>query len=42
VKSVALNTSKPENVKKNINMATKEIPKDFWIAMIDQGLINKF
>ena len=42
VKSVALNTSKPENVKKNIHMATKEVPKDFWVAMIDKGLMDKF
>ena len=42
VTSVALNTSKPENVKRNINMVTKQVPKDFWIAMIDQGLIENF
>jgi D-threo-aldose 1-dehydrogenase len=41
VKSVALNTSKPENVKKNINMATKKVPNDFWLAMIDKGLLDK-
>ena len=41
VRSVALNTSKPENVKKNIYMATKEVPKDFWAAMIDKGLLDK-
>ncbi len=42
VKSVALNTSKPANVKKNIDMATKEVPKNFWAAMIDKGLLDKF
>lgn len=41
VKSVALNTSKPENVKKNIHMATKKVPKEFWVAMVDQGLLDK-
>lgn len=41
VKSVALNTSKPENVKKNISMATKHVPDNFWAAMVEEGLLEK-
>ncbi len=40
VKSVALNTSKPENVKKNITMATKRVPENFWAAMVEEGLLE--
>jgi len=40
VKSVSLNTSKPENVKINIEMATKQIPPEFWKAMRQSGLLN--
>ncbi|MBC7721713.1 MAG: aldo/keto reductase [Pedobacter sp.] len=41
VVSVALSTTKPEKVKLNINMATKQIPVGFWEAMIANGLIEK-
>ncbi len=39
VNSVALSTTKPEKVKGNIKMATKIIPKEFWEAMKEKGLI---
>ncbi len=39
--SVALSTTKPEKVKLNINMATKQIPVGFWEAMIANDLIEK-
>ncbi|MFH6991727.1 aldo/keto reductase [Flavobacterium sp. FlaQc-48] len=38
--AVALNTSKPEKVKRNIDMATKEIPQSFWDAMATNHLIQ--
>jgi len=41
VDSVALSTSHPEKVKANIAMATKAIPKDFWLAMKQQGLLEE-
>ena len=41
VTSVALSTTKPEKVKLNIDMATKQIPVAFWEAMIEIGLIEK-
>ena len=39
VTSVALSTTRPEKVKGNIEMATKEIPQAFWEAMEKEGLI---
>lgn len=42
VKSVALSTTKPEKVKINIEMATKQIPENFWKAMIEKGLIDEY
>ncbi len=39
VKSVALNTSNPNKVQRNIAMATKQIPQGFWNAMHDDGLV---
>ncbi|MVN20019.1 aldo/keto reductase [Mucilaginibacter arboris] len=42
VNSIALSTSKPEKVKSNIEMATKKIPVEFWNAMQDQGLLDKY
>jgi len=39
VTSVALSTTRPEKVKGNIEMATKEIPQAFWQAMEKEGLI---
>lgn len=40
VSSVALSTTKPEKVKGNIEMATKQIPQAFWDAMKERGLIQ--
>ncbi|ADY51065.1 aldo/keto reductase [Pseudopedobacter saltans DSM 12145] len=40
VSSVALSTTKPEKVKGNIEMATKQIPQTFWDAMREKGLIQ--
>ena len=41
VKSIALNTSKPERVLPNLRSVSAQIPDDFWIAMKDAGLIDK-
>jgi D-threo-aldose 1-dehydrogenase len=41
VKSIALNTSRPERVLPNIRSVSAHIPADFWIAMKDAGLIAK-
>ncbi|MBE8721893.1 aldo/keto reductase [Sphingobacterium pedocola] len=38
--SVALNTTKPEKVRQNIDMAEKKIPAQFWSEMIRQGMIK--
>ena len=40
VDSVAVNTVIPGRVKQNIEMATKQIPQAFWVAMQQQGLID--
>jgi D-threo-aldose 1-dehydrogenase len=40
VTSVALSTTKPEKIKPNIEMATKQIPPAFWQAMVDAGLLE--
>ncbi|QNK64960.1 aldo/keto reductase [Pedobacter sp. PAMC26386] len=40
VKSIALNTSRPEKVSANVALAQKEIPIEFWEEMQDQGLIE--
>ena len=37
----AVNTGNPKTVKKNIEMATKQIPKSFWLAMKEKGLLEK-
>lgn len=39
VSSIALNTTKPENVKRNVAMATKKIDSSFWDAMKAEGLL---
>lgn len=39
VSSVALSTVRPEKVKSNIDMATKEIPVAFWEAMKERNLL---
>lgn len=41
ITSVAVNTGNPKTVKKNIEMATKQIPKSFWLAMKEKGLLEK-
>ena len=41
VVSIAVNTSKPERVKRNVELVHKEIPAKFWTAMKDEGLIAK-
>ncbi|MFT4094701.1 MAG: aldo/keto reductase [Niabella sp.] len=41
VKSIALNSSNPQRVKHNIEMANASIPKAFWAKMKDAGLIDK-
>jgi len=40
VKSIALNTTNAERVKKNVLMALKQIPEGFWTDMKNQGLID--
>ena len=40
VSSVALSTTKPDKVKGNIEMATKQIPLEFWNAMREKNLIQ--
>ena len=37
--AVALNTTKPEKIKLNVEMVTREIPKEFWDALVSDGLI---
>lgn len=38
--SVALNTTKAEKVRRNVEMATTRIPDSFWQAMREEGLIT--
>jgi D-threo-aldose 1-dehydrogenase len=40
VESVALSTTDPNKVKRNVDMATKKIPKAFWDAMKGKRLIG--
>ena len=40
VKSIALNTTKPEKVAANVALASKELPLGFWQEMQNQGLIE--
>lgn len=40
VVSIALNTTKPHKVQRNIDMVKMEIPTGFWDEMIAQGLIK--
>jgi D-threo-aldose 1-dehydrogenase len=39
--SIALNTSKTSRIEENIGMIEADIPNDFWIAMINSGLISR-
>jgi D-threo-aldose 1-dehydrogenase len=41
VKSIALSTTNPKRVENNIKMANTVIPSQFWVEMIDKGLIKK-
>ncbi len=41
VNSLAISTSRPEKVKENIEMATKNIPATFWEAMKRNGLLSE-
>ena len=40
INSIALNTSSPEKIKGNVDMATKKIPAAFWNAMKERGLLE--
>ncbi|MHA4896075.1 aldo/keto reductase [Pedobacter sp. PWIIR3] len=40
VAAVALNTTRPEKVKTNINMVNQSVPHKFWEAMYDAKLIH--
>ena len=40
IKAIALNTSKPERVKSNMDLAHAKIPQDFWDKMKSEKLIN--
>ena len=40
VMAVALNTTKPEKVKQNVEMVTREIPTAFWEALKAEGLLE--
>lgn len=41
VKGISLNTSKPEHIKTNEELVQTNIPKEFYIEMKKEGLINK-
>lgn len=41
VVSIALNTSKPKNIKANIESVTTKVPEEFWYDMKQKGLISK-
>jgi len=40
IKSIALNTSKPERIKQNISSISASIPASFWQSMKAEGLIS--
>ena len=40
IKAIALNTSKPERVKSNMDLVNAQIPNKFWIRMQEEKLIN--
>jgi D-threo-aldose 1-dehydrogenase len=39
--SIALNTSKPDRIKENVELASTRIPAEFWIAMKEESLIDR-
>jgi D-threo-aldose 1-dehydrogenase len=41
VVSVALNTSKPDRVRENVELVRKKIPAEFWITMKEENLIAR-
>lgn len=41
VKSIALSTTNPKRVENNIKIANTVIPSQFWVEMINKGLIKK-
>jgi D-threo-aldose 1-dehydrogenase len=41
VVSIALNTSKPDRVRENVELTRKKIPAEFWITMKEENLIDK-
>lgn len=41
VTGVAVSTTRPEKVKGNIAMATKQMPAGFWDAMVSRGLLER-
>lgn len=41
VKSIALNTTRPEKVAVNVALAEKELPSGFWLEMQERELIEK-
>jgi hypothetical protein len=38
--SMALNTSKPEKMTRNVEILQQEIPDEFWVDMKSEGLID--
>jgi D-threo-aldose 1-dehydrogenase len=40
VKSISLNTSRPERVKENVSLVECEIPESFWKELKGKGLID--
>jgi D-threo-aldose 1-dehydrogenase len=40
VAAIALSTTKPKNVAKNFDMATAEVPNEFWQTLINAGMID--
>ena len=40
VKSIALSTTNPKRVKSNIDMAHTVIPRDFWVQLVEKGLLD--
>ena len=41
ISSVALNPSKPERIKRNMEVLQTEIPPEFWTALKENGVIDK-
>ena len=39
--SVALNSSKPQRIRENVELVSTAVPAEFWIAAKDAGLIDK-